>query len=61
MYQIKIFQSDNLAVLEEEANAYLSELSESIEVDIKYQIEHRSLTTLTAKPVACHTIILTMH
>lgn len=61
MYQIKIFQSDDLASLEQEANAYLSELSEVVEVDVKYQIEHRAMSSLALKPDLRHTIILTMH
>lgn len=61
MYQIKIFQSNDLASLEQETNAYLSELSEVVEVDVKYQIEHRTMSSMQLKPDIRHTIILTMH
>lgn len=64
MYQIKMFKADTIANLEVEVNSYLKDLPNSTKVEIKYQIEHRAITTDTETGVysdAEHTIIVIMN
>ncbi|MNF15994.1 hypothetical protein D3C80_2188360 [compost metagenome] len=64
MYQIKIFKHDSVATLEEEVNTYLKGLANSTKVELKYQVEHRAITTDSETGVyseAEHTIIVIMN
>jgi hypothetical protein len=60
--RIKIFSSDSLSSLEYDVNSYLSNLTktETDKVDIKYQVEHRTITgdQDNGEPYAEHIIIL---
>lgn len=63
MYQIKIFQNDSIEDLQNDVNVYLRNLDYDTKVEIKYQVEHRSIGTDSETgvyPDASHTIIVIM-